>query len=204
MASLAERYEESCDNSASPGGDAVVTTFAEAERILQDLAKVFLENTGVLTGASQNVKTITRTNATSQLPNMEAKYRALVEQIPAVVFMAYLDGGIGEAYVSPQIEAVLGFTQEEWLQDPVRWYSQVHPDDKQRWSVEAADLFLSGKPLRSSYRVLSRDNRVIWFHCEAKMIRREDGTPWFIHGVGFDITDLKQTEEALEEERNVV
>ena len=52
--------------------------------------------------------------------------------------------------------------------------------------------------------MLSRDNRVIWFHCEAKMIRREDGRPWFIHGVGFDITDLKQTEEALEEERNVV
>ena len=61
---------------------------------------------------------------------MEAKYRALVEQIPAVVFMASLDEGIGEAYVSPQIEQVLGFTQEEWLQDPVRWYQQVHPDDK--------------------------------------------------------------------------
>ncbi len=118
--------------------------------------------------------------------------------------MAYLDEAVGEAYVSPQIEEVLGFTQEEWLQDPVRWYAQVHPDDKQRWSVEAAELFLSGKPLRSAYRVLSRDGRVIWFHCEAKMIRREDGSPWFIHGVGFDITDLKQTEEALEQERNVV
>lgn len=36
------------------------------------------------------------------------------------------------------------------------------------------------------------------------MIRKEDGEPWFIHGVGFDITDLKRTEEALQEERNVV
>ena len=65
-------------------------------------------------------------------------------------------------------------------------------------------MFLSGKPLRSAYRVLARDGRVVWFHCEAKMIRREDGRPWFIHGVGFDITDLKRTEEALQEERNVV
>ena len=40
--------------------------------------------------------------------NVEERYRALVEQIPAVVFMAYLDQGIGEAYVSPQIEASLG------------------------------------------------------------------------------------------------
>jgi len=34
----------------------------------------------------------------------------LIEQIPAVVFMAFLDeDSIGEAYVSPQIEAILGF-----------------------------------------------------------------------------------------------
>ena len=36
------------------------------------------------------------------------------------------------------------------------------------------------------------------------MIRQEDGRPWFIHGVGVDITELKQAEEALQEERNVL
>ena len=118
--------------------------------------------------------------------------------------MAYLDKGIGEAYVSPQIEAALGFSQDEWLEDPVRWYDQIYPDDKQRWSTEAAEMFLSGKPLKSAYRVLARDGRVLWFHCEAEMIRREDGRPWFIHGVGVDITELKQAEEALQEERNVL
>jgi two-component system CheB/CheR fusion protein len=118
--------------------------------------------------------------------------------------MAHLDRGIGEAYVSPQIQATLGFSQEEWLEDPIRWYQQIHPDDKQRWSIEAAQMFLSGKPLRSAYRVLARDGRTVWFHCEAKMIRRDDGRPWFIHGVGFDITELKRTEEALQEERNMV
>ena len=140
----------------------------------------------------------------TDLPNPEAKYRALLEQIPAVIFMAYLDRGIGEAYVSPQIEATLGFKQEEWLEDPIRWYQQIHPDDKQRWSVEASEMFLSGRPLRSAYRVIARDGRVIWFRCEARMIRRPDGRPWFIQGVGFDITDLKRTEEELEGERNVV
>jgi len=118
--------------------------------------------------------------------------------------MAYLDRGIGEAYVSPQIEATLGFSQAEWLEDPVLWYRQVHPDDKDRWSMEASEMFLSGKPLRSAYRVLARNEKVIWFHCEAKMIRHPDGRPWFIHGVAFDITDLKRTEEELEDERNVV
>ncbi len=176
----------------------------EAESVLQELANVFFESTGSFGYEASDSAAKARPPAETPIPNLEAKYRALVEQIPAVVFMAYLDERIGETYVSPQIEALLGFTQEEWLQDPVRWYAQLHPDDRQRWSAEAAQLFLSGEPLRSSYRVLARDGRVVYFHCEAKMIRREDGQPWFIHGVGFDITDLKKTEEALQQERNVM
>ena len=142
--------------------------------------------------------------ADAQAPNLEAKYRALLEQIPAVVFMAYLDRGISEAYVSPQIEAALGYSREEWLEDPVRWYEHIHPEDKQRWSLEAAEMFLSGKPLRSAYRVIARDGRVIWFQCDARMMRREDGRPWFIHGVAFDISDLKRIEEERQEERNFI
>ena len=65
-------------------------------------------------------------------------------------------------------------------------------------------MFVSGKPLRSAYRVIARDGRVLWFHCEAKMMRNEDGSPSFIHGVGFDITELKRAQEALQEERNVL
>ena len=165
----------------------------DAESILLDLAAVFVR------GAKEP------TPPTDQpLPHLEAKYRTLVEQLPAVVFMAYLDRGIGEAYVSPRIEEVMGFSQAEWLEDPVRWYHHIHPDDRERWSIEAADMFMSGKPLRSVYRVLARDGRVVWFQCEVKMVRGDDGRPWFIHGVGFDVTDLKTTEAALQGERNLL
>jgi PAS domain S-box-containing protein len=176
-------------------------TALQAEALLADLAAVFLSNAAQLAPTTDS---LTGEGPEEQLPNVDAIYRALVEQIPAVVFMAHLDRGIGEAYVSPQIEASLGFSQEEWLEDPIRWYQQIHPDDKQRWSVEAAQMFLTGTALRSAYRVLARDGRVVWFHCEAKMIRRKNGRPWFIHGIAFDITELKRTEEALQEERNVV
>ena len=118
--------------------------------------------------------------------------------------MAFLDEGTGKAYVSPQIEATLGFSQSEWLEDPVRWYQQIHPEDKARWSGEAARLLFTGEPLRSVYRVIARDRRVVWFHCEAKIVRRDDGQPWFIHGVAFDITDVKRAQIALDEERNFV
>jgi PAS domain S-box-containing protein len=172
-----------------------------AETLLIDLASVFLNHSDPEhdSGNGSHAE-----DADKNLPTANEIYRALVEQIPAVIFMVHLDQAIGEAYVSPQIEAALGFSQEEWLEDPIRWYQQIHPDDKQRWSVEAAQMFLSGTALRSAYRVMARDGRVVWFHCEAKMIRRKNGRPWFIHGIAFDITELKRTEEALQQERNVV
>lgn len=181
--------------------DAQAISLTEAETILGGLASVFFP-VDSLTQATPDEFIERRKQSMLQageMPNAVARYQTLVEQIPAVVFMAFLDKGIGEAYVSPQIEAMLGFSQEEWLNDPVRWYSQIHPDDKVRWSIEAAQMFLTGEPLRSVYRVVARDGRVIWFQCEAKMVRRADGRPWFIHGVGFDITELKQTESALKE-----
>jgi PAS domain-containing protein len=107
---------------------------ADAEAVLADLASVFQAQAHDFASPEDPSE--------AELPNVEAKYRALLEQIPAVVFMAYLDRGVGEAYVSPQIEASLGFRQEEWLEDPVRWFQQIHPEDKQRWSTEAAEMFL--------------------------------------------------------------
>jgi len=170
----------------------------EAEALLLELASVF---SGPPT---DSVNQPDRSALAADAPdsNIEARYRALLEQIPAVVFMAYLDRGVSEAYVSPEIEAALGYSREEWLEDPVRWYEHIHPEDKDRWSMEAATMFLSGKPLRSSYRVIARDGRVVWFHCDARMVRKPDGQPWFIHGVAFDISDLKHTEKALQQERN--
>jgi PAS domain S-box-containing protein len=175
-------------------------TPAKAEEILSDLAAVFLNDAAPAAGClAVSDDGQSRTNGDEALPKPENMYRVLVEQIPALVFIAYLDQGVSEAYVSPQIESALGYSQEEWLEDPIRWYERVHPEDKQRWSADAAEMFLTGNPLKSAYRVIARDGRVVWFQCEVKMVRRPDGRPWFLHGVGFDISELKQTEAALQE-----
>lgn len=181
-------------------GYSPVGELAHAEAVLQELAGVFSVSSSDQAASANQADTAPDAVAF----NIEAKYRALLEQIPAVVFMAYVDRGTSEAYVSPEIEAALGYSREEWLEDPVRWYDRIHPDDKQRWSLEAADMFVSGKPLRSSYRVMARDGSVVWFHCDARMMRKPGGEPWFIHGVAFDISDLKDTERALQQERNFV
>ncbi|MBL8795023.1 MAG: PAS domain S-box protein [Planctomycetia bacterium] len=138
-----------------------------------------------------------RKRAESELRRAEARYRTLVEQIPAVTFMAALDEGNNELYVSPQIEALLGFSQREWLENPILWHSQLHPEDRERWNVEFAPTCGTGTPFRSVYRFLARDGRVVWVHGEAKLVRDEAGRPSFLQGVAFDITGMKEAEMDL-------
>lgn len=127
----------------------------------------------------------------------EARYRTLVEQIPAVTFMASLEDGDNELYIGPQIEALLGYTQKEWLDDPVLWFHRMHPDDQGRWNAEFARGCAVGGPFRADCRFFARDGRTVWVHGEARVVRDDEGRPLFIQGVAFDITDIKDAEERL-------
>lgn len=181
--------------------DLDLLTNAEDLSALQQLASVLLGNIRAFPpprGISSGDQTSTNRDSPEPPDAAGLMYRTLVEQIPAIVFMADLERGVSEAYVSPYIEATLGFSREEWLDDPIRWYYQIHPDDRERWNVEAAETLLAGRPFRSAYRVIARDGHTEWFRCEAKIVRHADGRPWFIQGIAFDITELKDTEAALQ------
>ncbi|HEX3870339.1 MAG TPA: PAS domain S-box protein, partial [Pirellulales bacterium] len=133
----------------------------------------------------------------SDRKRLEARYRTLVEGIPAVTFMAALDDGNDEFYVSPQIESLLGFSQTEWMNDPFLWHRQLHPDDRHRWGEEFARTCSSGVNFRSEYRFISRDNRVVWVRGEARVIHDDHGRPMFLQGIAFDITESKRAEQSL-------
>jgi len=128
----------------------------------------------------------------SRLHLAEARYRALVEQIPAVTFIASLAGGISDIYVSPQIEALLGFTQEEWLSDPVLWFRRLHPEDREVLSREFALACATGNPLGGVCRAYARDGHMVWVHGEARFVRDEQGRPLFLQGIAFDITEQQR------------
>lgn len=127
----------------------------------------------------------------------EARYRTLVEQIPAVVYIDALEGPSTTVYISPQTEEMLGFTQQQWLDDQQLLSKHVHPDDRARWraSVDHADA--TGEPLSLEYRILAADGRVVWVHDEAVLVKDAKDRPQFWHGAMFDITERKNAEQAL-------
>ena len=67
--------------------------------------------------------------AEENLVQAEAKYRFLVEQIPAITYTIAPDAPSKLLYISPQISQ-LGFSPEEWLADPEGLLKQIHPEDR--------------------------------------------------------------------------
>ncbi len=133
----------------------------------------------------------------AELQQAEAKYRALVEPLPAIVYAAEFEAAGQWLYVSPQIERILGFTPEEWMEDPTLFDQQLHPDDVTRYRDVEAEGRSSEAPFAIEYRMLARDGRVVWFRDDSVVIRDSSGRPRFQQGVMFDITESKRAEDAL-------
>jgi PAS domain S-box-containing protein len=131
------------------------------------------------------------------LREAEARYRALVEQIPAVVYVDRPDALGLSIYVSPRVETLLGFTAAEWLAKADGWLDHVHPDDRERVLAATAEANEAGSPTHLEYRFLARDGREVWVHDEGELIRDEDGARQYWQGFIFDITERKLAEEEL-------
>ncbi len=136
-----------------------------------------------------------RVRAEEALRQSELQYRTLVEQIPAITYTAALDETSTTLYISPQAEAILGFSDTDYQADPDIWKKQLHPEDRDRVLGEVALAHASGKPFASEYRMLTKDGRILWFRDEAWVVRDEGGRPLFLQGVMLDITERRRAEE---------
>ena len=131
----------------------------------------------------------------AELRDAHAKYRALVEQIPAIVYIDVADESMSTAYVSPQIESLLGITQEAYVEDPDLWYKLLHPEDKERALATYLQGRERGDPFTFEYRLVAADGKIVWFRDSAVVVRDDAGGPAFIHGVMLDITEQKAAED---------
>ncbi|MDP6438014.1 MAG: PAS domain S-box protein, partial [Candidatus Brocadiia bacterium] len=102
-------------------------------------------------------------------------------------------------YISPQVEPLLGCTQEEYAADPDLWLRLVHPEDRERVLADVARCHETGEPLATEYRMVTGDGRIAWFRDQAAIVRDETGAGGVLLGVMTDITELKRAEEALRE-----
>lgn len=135
--------------------------------------------------------------AEQSLLEAQARYRNLIENLPAVTFVDALDDTASTIYVSPQIQAMTGYSPEEWVADPALWEKLLHPQDRARVLKETHRHNVTGAAFDVEYRLIARDGHEVWIHDKAVVGSNADGKPAYSQGYMADITARKMAEEAL-------
>jgi diguanylate cyclase (GGDEF)-like protein/PAS domain S-box-containing protein len=127
-------------------------------------------------------------------------FKAMVERVPAVVYVAEAGEDGKWLYVSPAIEGLLGFTPEEWAADPYLWSKRLHPEDRERvLKEEHSDLVESTAPSSSDYRLLAKDGTVVWVRDRATVADDGNGRVAYYQGLLVEIGEQKAAEQALQQ-----
>ena len=129
----------------------------------------------------------------------EARYRTLVEQLPLITYIdSPYSADEAAAFVSPQIEEILGYTQAEWFSHPEFFVKHLHPDDRERVRRLQRAARETGEPLDIEYRFLAKDGRYVWLWDSYTIVPDAAGQPWYSQGFALDVTARKQAEEDRE------
>jgi len=124
----------------------------------------------------------------------------LLEQLPLVTYVAPLEAPWSVEYVSPQIEALLGFAAEDWVSEPEFWLGRVAAEDRELFLATWTAVRGTREQVSVEYRLLAHDGREVWVRDVATVATAEDGSAT-VQGFLTDITREKELELALARER---
>ena len=136
-----------------------------------------------------------RRQALTSLREADARYLALLEELPLVTYVSSTDLAAPSAYVSPQLEPLLGYTPEEWIATPGLFWQVIHPDDAERVREEHEAGFAKADTFSTHYRLRAKDGREIWVEDQVRVIHDAEGLPVQAQGFLIDITARKLSDD---------
>src|SRR3954449_5679976 len=156
---------------------------------------------GVRTAAAMPGGAIPRQRQEERLRDAETRYRGVVERIPAVTYVdESRPDGVRMSFLSPQIESLLGYPTQLFLDEPDAWFDVVHPDDQERVDAAARRAGSDGTPFDEEYRMRHADGRWIWVHDTSTPLPTRDGEPTtYFQGFLVEISARKEAEAARAE-----
>jgi diguanylate cyclase (GGDEF)-like protein/PAS domain S-box-containing protein len=122
-------------------------------------------------------------------------YKTLLESTQAIPWK--IDWATMQfAYIGPQIEPLLGWSQESWatVDD---WASRMHPDDREQAVSFCVAQSLAGVDHEMDYRALTKDNGYVWIRDVVHVVRNDAGEVDCLVGFMFDISERKEIEQKL-------
>jgi PAS domain S-box-containing protein len=138
-----------------------------------------------------------RKQSEEALRKSEENYRALVDNIPDVVWTADFNRNL--IYIGKNVEKVLGYNAEELLAaGPKPWVDRIHPEDAERVRQSYLRLFAHGEKFDVEYRICRKDGQWIWLHDRALATRSHNGV-MCAEGLYLDVTQRRESAAAIQQ-----
>ncbi len=142
------------------------------------------------------IRTIVRLrDTTAALRASEQHFRQLADNIREVFWITNLAKN-EMIYISPGYEEIWGRTCAGLYASPMSWVEAIHPDDRKRVLETALTKQVAGQ-YDEVYRIVRPDGSHRWIHDRAFPVRDDSGEVYRLVGIAEDITQRKETEEAL-------
>ncbi|MEL1255856.1 PAS domain S-box protein [Flavobacterium sp. DGU38] len=132
----------------------------------------------------------------SKILESEEKFKLITNNIPGTVYLSKFDAFSTKIFLNDQILNLTGYSKVEFLEHNLSFLSLIHPDDKEDVIHNQVQNLQHGKPLHNTYRIKRKSGEYIWIEEFGDVIKKGDEIE-FVGGIYFDITNKKQTEDAI-------
>jgi PAS domain S-box-containing protein len=126
----------------------------------------------------------------------QQKIEDLVNSIDGIVWERDT-GSFRFTFISRQCESMLGYSPQDWLQQPTFWEDKLQPQDAAKAIATSREMVAHGQPYVFEYRMVAADGRNVWIR-ENGTIIVERGKPVAVRGIFQDVTRAKQDAEELD------
>ena len=109
----------------------------------------------------------------SDLASDSVVYRTLLESTLAIPWK--IDWATMQfAYIGPQIEALLGWSQQSWV-SVEDWTTRMHPEDRESAVNFCVSQSKAGIDHEADYRALTKDNGYVWIRDVIHVVQNDSG-----------------------------
>ncbi|OIQ27577.1 MAG: hypothetical protein BM564_12455 [Bacteroidetes bacterium MedPE-SWsnd-G2] len=144
-----------------------------------------------------------RKEAEEQIARSEKLFKSLVRTMPGVVYRCGLTSPWDMYFISDEIERFTGYTSASFLgENPEMTFDDiVHPEDREQISKNVTQAIENNLPIINEYRILHKNGTYRYVRSQGQSNYKTDGSPEFLVGTIFDISERKQLEIEIQKER---
>lgn len=132
------------------------------------------------------------------LRESEERFRSLVANIPGAIYRCQNDLNHTIKFISEAIFEISGYPAADFINNHIRTYNSIiHSEDLPTVASIVKQAISNHQSYSIEYRIIHQNGQIHWVYEQGRGVFNDLGELLYLDGAIFDITDKKQTQEAL-------